>query len=56
MSGMMLVTPGDPNSSLLYRKLLDMPPCGSRMPPTGALMPEDIERIRTWISNGALDN
>jgi hypothetical protein len=42
--------------SLLYEKLTDMPPCGSRMPPTGALPAADIERIRTWIANGAMDD
>ncbi|MET0389188.1 MAG: hypothetical protein ABW321_24660 [Polyangiales bacterium] len=42
--------------SLLYRKLTDAPPCGSRMPPTGALAAPELERVRTWIANGALDN
>lgn len=55
-SGMSLVVPSDPDMSLLYRKLTDMPPCGSRMPPTGALSADEINRIRTWIANGAMDN
>jgi outer membrane protein assembly factor BamB len=55
-SGLSLVVPGSPDMSLLYRKLTDMPPCGSRMPPTGALTAEEIGRIRTWIANGALDD
>jgi outer membrane protein assembly factor BamB len=55
-SGMSLVVPSQPDMSLLYEKLTDMPPCGSRMPPTGALPAADIERIRTWIANGAMDD
>jgi outer membrane protein assembly factor BamB len=55
-SGLSLVVPGNPDMSLLYRKLTDMPPCGSRMPPTGPLTTEEIGRIRTWIANGALDD
>lgn len=55
-SGMSLVVPGSPDMSLLYRKLVDMPPCGSRMPPTGSLTMEEIDRVRTWIANGAMDD
>lgn len=55
-SGLSLVKASQPDQSLLYRKLTDMPPCGSRMPPTGALPAADLERIRTWIANGAMDN
>jgi outer membrane protein assembly factor BamB len=55
-SGMNMVVPGQPEMSLLYRKLIDMPPCGTRMPPTGALNAAELDRIRTWIANGALNN
>jgi alcohol dehydrogenase (cytochrome c) len=55
-SGLSLVVPGQPDQSLLYRKLMDMPPCGSRMPPTGPLPPGEIDRIRTWIANGAAND
>jgi glucose dehydrogenase len=55
-SGIPLVTPGQPDQSLLYRKLNGMPPCGSRMPPTGALPQDELDRIKLWIANGALDN
>jgi outer membrane protein assembly factor BamB len=55
-SGLSLVVPGNPDMSLLYRKLLDTPPCGSRMPPTGPLTTEEIGRIRAWITNGAPDD
>lgn len=54
-SSMSLVVPGNPDSSLLYRKLTASPPCGSRMPPT-ALSANEIENVRAWIANGALDN
>lgn len=55
-SGMSLVVPGNPDMSLLYRKLTTKPPCGSRMPPTGALSAQDQERIRKWIADGAADD
>jgi hypothetical protein len=55
-SGLSLVVPGNPDMSLLYRKLVDMPPCGARMPPTGPLTMEEIGRFRSWIANGALDD
>src|SRR6185295_17480085 len=55
-SGLSLVVPGDPDMSLLYRKLTDMPSCGARMPPTGALTMDEIDRVRVWIANGAKDN
>jgi hypothetical protein len=55
-SGLSLVTPGDPDKSLLYLKLAGMPPCGGKMPPTGALAADEIARIRAWIMNGAADN
>jgi len=55
-SGLPLVTPGQPDKSLLYLKLTDMPQCGSRMPPTGGLSAADVERVRAWIANGAADD
>lgn len=46
-----LVVPGDPDGSILYSKLFDAPPCGSRMPlGQPALFDEDIEVIRVWIA------
>ena len=54
--GLSLVSASDPDKSLLYLKVAGMPPCGGKMPPTGALSAEEISRIRTWIANGALDN
>jgi outer membrane protein assembly factor BamB len=55
-SGLPMVVPSQPDNSLLYRKLTNTPPCGSRMPPTAPLKAEEIERIRTWIANGAADD
>jgi hypothetical protein len=55
-SGLQLVVPGQPDMSLLYRKIAEMPPCGARMPPAGALTADEIAGIRTWITNGAMDN
>jgi hypothetical protein len=51
-----LFVAGNPDMSLLYRKLTDTPPCGSRMPPTGALTTDEINRVQAWIANGAMDN
>lgn len=53
--GLTRVRPGDPDGSLLYRKIAeDSPPCGSRMP-QGAepLSPELIALVREWIAAGA---
>jgi len=49
------VRPGDPEGSLLYRKISeDSPPCGSRMPQgADALSPELIALVREWIAAGA---
>lgn len=46
-----LIEPGDPAKSILFAKLQDPPPCGSRMPLAKAeLFPEEIEILRTWIT------
>ena len=55
-TGLVRVVPGDPENSLLMQKLLDEQPCGTMMPPTGVLTPEQIEQMRAWISNGAADD
>jgi len=47
--GEVLVVPGDPDASLLVRKLGSDPPCGSRMPLTGQLGPGEETCIRDWI-------
>ncbi len=49
--GKVVIEPGKPEESILYLKLFDPPPCGSRMPlARPELYPEDIELIRVWIA------
>jgi len=52
------VVPGDGASSLIFLKVSqDRPPVGQRMPLGGPfLSPDDQQRIREWIDQGALDN
>lgn len=46
-----LAEPADPEGSLLYRKLLDAPSCGARMPLNGeALSDDEMTCVRDWIS------
>jgi hypothetical protein len=46
-----LADPANPESSLLYTKLLDAPTCGARMPLTGEPLSEnEIACMRDWIS------
>lgn len=53
--GSMLVVPGDPGNSLMYQKLTDAPPCGSRMPlAQEALSTEETDCVRSWIQEMAL--
>ena len=53
----MRVVPFDPQASYLIEKLTSASPSvGESMPPMGSLQPEVIERIRSWIQDGALDN
>jgi hypothetical protein len=51
----LLVKPGDPQASLLFRKVSDSrPPVGVRMPLfQPPLLDEEIELIREWIEQGA---
>jgi mono/diheme cytochrome c family protein len=53
-SGLMRVSPGDPEHSLLYLKLT-IPPCGSKMPAAdfGEVAPEQLALVRQWIMDGA---
>lgn len=53
------VLPGDPDDSMLVKKLADTVPAsiGQKMPLNyAALTQEEIELVRTWIAEGALDN
>jgi len=59
-----LVDPQHPGDSYLFRKLMMRagdPDCsatytGGSMPTSAFLPPQDIETIRQWIAEGALDN
>jgi hypothetical protein len=53
-----LVVPGDPEASLLYLKVAPgLEVCGEKMPlagpSEGGLPPEQAERVRAWIADGA---
>ncbi|HEY6562825.1 MAG TPA: hypothetical protein VI072_36425 [Polyangiaceae bacterium] len=53
-SGLTLVEPRHPESSLIYLKLV-APPCGALMPRLIGRLPErDIAQVRRWIELGAL--
>ena len=47
------IIPNDPDGSLLFQRLLGNP---TPMPPGGSLQSAEIELIRTWIEQGALNN
>ena len=55
-SALDIVEPGDPDNSWLVRKIEGTQTSGSRMPVGGTLSQSQIDSIRTWISEGALDN
>jgi hypothetical protein len=55
-SGRKYVVSGDPNSSLIYLKITNPPPCGSKMPPGGSLSQSEIDTIKNWILGGAPEN
>ncbi len=52
------VIPGHPCASALYRKVVDGPPFGGRMPLDGPpyLAAADVQLIVDWIVEGARDN
>lgn len=54
-SGLVRVTPGSPDMSLLVHKIADeTPPCGARMPLSrDPLPPELIQLVRDWVDAGA---
>jgi hypothetical protein len=51
--GTVFAIPANPEGSLLYEKLKDSPPCGSKMPLGASLSPLEINCIKDWI--GGLD-
>jgi ankyrin repeat protein len=50
--GLRRVVPGNSENSFLYRRLIGTE-YGMQMPPTGALRPEQIQIVKTWIDEGA---
>jgi hypothetical protein len=55
--GKTYVVPKDPNSSLLYQKLLATVPCGMRMPMGGMVLTDpELQTISAWITAGAQNN
>ena len=57
-SGGQIVIPGDPCSSIVFQKVGDAPPFGSRMPINGPpyLSDAQLDLLHDWIAEGALDN
>lgn len=56
-SGMMYIVAGQPNSSLLYKKLTATPGCGMRMPQGGTPLSEtELSTVGSWITGGAPNN
>jgi mono/diheme cytochrome c family protein len=51
-----VVVPGNADASGLVDKIEPNPQHGNRMPTGGALSPVEIQTIRTWINEGALNN
>ena len=57
-SGRQIVIAMEPCSSILYQKIDEAPPFGSRMPLGGPpfLTDDEIRLIHDWIAEGAADN
>jgi hypothetical protein len=52
--GTQLVNPGNPNASYLITKLEGV--SATVMPPSGAIPQADIDMVRQWITDGAMDD
>jgi len=57
-SGARIVVPMEPCESILYEKVYEAPPFGSRMPLGGPpfLSAQDLDLLHDWIAEGAVDN
>ena len=56
VQGQLLVKPGDPDNSVLFETMVGTS-CAVQMPPSGPYLGTDqIDLVRTWISNGAANN
>jgi hypothetical protein len=58
ISGDRIIVAGSPCSSILYQKLSDAPPFGSRMPLNGPpfLTADELRLVHDWIAEGAANN
>ncbi|MBL0126671.1 MAG: hypothetical protein IPP83_04265 [Flavobacteriales bacterium] len=51
------IVPGDPDASVLWQKVTGTGTYGLNMPPNGTtLSAEELQTIRDWIEQGALNN
>ena len=55
-AGLQLVNPNNPNTSYLIQKMEGTAGSGQVMPPSGALEQADIDVVRQWITDGAIDD
>jgi hypothetical protein len=57
-SGPRIIVAGQPCSSILYQKLSDAPPSGSRMPLNGPPFwnTDELQLLHDWIAEGANDD
>ena len=56
-SGTQIVVDGQPCASILFQKVSDAPPYGSRMPLGGPYLSQtQLALIHDWIAEGAADN
>jgi len=55
-AGTLRVNPGNPDLSYLIQKLEGPGAAGGQMPPSGPLPQADIDVIRQWITDGAIDD
>ncbi|MBK9074597.1 MAG: hypothetical protein IPL77_06365 [Flavobacteriales bacterium] len=51
------IVPGDPMASVLWHKISQSTTYGLNMPPNGTFLTnEELQTIRDWIEQGAMDN
>ena len=55
-AGVQRVNPGNPDQSYLVTKLEGPGAAGGQMPPAGPIPQADIDVVRQWISDGAIDD
>ena len=58
LSSLQIVVPGQPCASVLFQKVSEAPPFGSRMPLGGPpfLSADELALIHDWIAEGASEN